>query len=113
MDAFRRLVDAGKVRAIAASNLPVWRIAEANTLCQLRGWPGYVAIEQRHTYFRPRHGCSFGPQLPITHDVKGYCQARNLILIAYSILAQGAYTREDRPCPPSTQVRTPRSDWTY
>ncbi len=99
MEAFRRLVDAGKVRVIAASNLPVWRIAEANMLSQLRGWPEYVAVEQRHTFFHPRHGASFGPQLSINDDVKQYCRARNMTLIAYSILAQGAYTREDRPVP--------------
>jgi aryl-alcohol dehydrogenase-like predicted oxidoreductase len=99
MDAFRRLIEAGKVRAIAASNLRVWRIAEANTLARLRGWPEYVAIEQRHTYFRPRHGASFGPQLAINDDVREYCRDRNLTLIAYSILAQGAYTRDDRPVP--------------
>ena len=99
MEAFHRLVQAGKVRAIAASNLRVWRIAEANTMCQLRGWPQYVAIEQRHTYYRPRHGASFGPQLAMNDDVKEYCRARGLTLIAYSILAQGAYTRDDRPVP--------------
>jgi aryl-alcohol dehydrogenase-like predicted oxidoreductase len=58
-----------------------------------------VAIEQRHTYFRPRHGASFGPQLAINDDVREYCRDRNLTLIAYSILAQGAYTRDDRPVP--------------
>ena len=99
MEAFARLVKAGKVRAIAASNLRAWRIAEASTLAQLRGWPQYVAIEQRHTYFRPRHGASFGPQLAINDDVREYAKARGITLIAYSILAQGAYTREDRPVP--------------
>jgi len=99
MGAFAALVKAGKVRAIAASNLRVWRIAEANTLCQERGWPQYVAVEQRHTYFRPRLGASFGPQLSVNDDVREYCRARNLTLIAYSILAQGAYTRSDRPVP--------------
>ncbi|MBS1824121.1 MAG: aldo/keto reductase [Acidobacteria bacterium] len=99
MGAFAALVKAGNVRAIAASNLRVWRIAEANTLCQERGWPQYVAVEQRHTYFRPRHGASFGPQLAVNDDVREYCRARNLTLIAYSILAQGAYTRGDRPVP--------------
>lgn len=108
MEAFHRLVQAGKVRAIAASNLRVWRIAEANTLCQLRGWPQYVAIEQRHTYMRPRHGASFGPQLAINDDVKEYCRGRNITLIAYSILAQGAYTREERPMP--AQYAGPDSD---
>ena len=99
MDAFNRLVQAGKVRAIAASNLRIWRIAEANTLAQLRGWSPYAAIEQRHTYFRPRHGASFGPQLAVNDDVKEYCRARGVTLIGYSVLAQGAYTREDRPVP--------------
>jgi aryl-alcohol dehydrogenase-like predicted oxidoreductase len=108
MEAFSRLVAAGKVRALAASNLPVWRIAEANTLCELRSWPQYVAIEQRHTYFRPRHGANFGPQLFINDDVRGYCAARGLTLIAYSILAQGAYTRDDRPVP--AQYAGPDSD---
>ena len=108
MDALHRLVQSGKVRAIAASNLRVWRIAEANMLCQLREWPQYVAIEQRHTFFRPRHGASFGPQLAINDDVKEYCRTRNLTLIAYSILAQGAYTREDRPVP--GQYAGPDSD---
>lgn len=108
MEAFHRLVQAGKVRTIAASNLRVWRIAEANTLCQLHGWPQYVAIEQRHTYLRPRHGASFGPQLAINDDVREYCRARNITLIAYSILAQGAYTRQDRPVP--AQYAGPDSD---
>jgi aryl-alcohol dehydrogenase-like predicted oxidoreductase len=34
MQAFGRLVQKGKVRAIGASNLKVWRIAEANILSQ-------------------------------------------------------------------------------
>ncbi|MBL8173428.1 MAG: aldo/keto reductase [Bryobacterales bacterium] len=108
MGAFAALVKAGKVRAIAASNLPIWRIAEANMLCQERAWPQYVAVEQRHTYFRPRHGASFGPQLAINDDVREYCRTRNLTLIAYSILAQGAYTRQDRPVP--AQYAGPDSD---
>ena len=59
----------------------------------------YVAIEQRHTYFRPRHGADFGPQIAINEDVKEYCRRAHLTLIAYSILAQGAYTRPDRAVP--------------
>ena len=53
MAAFDRLVKAGKVRAIGASNLSVWRIAQSNLLSQLKGWAGYVAVEQRFTYLRP------------------------------------------------------------
>jgi aryl-alcohol dehydrogenase-like predicted oxidoreductase len=99
MAAFDRLIRAGKVRAIGASNLKVWRIAEANTVSGKHGWAQYCVVEQRHTYFRPRHGADFGPQICINEDLKDYCRTRNISLIAYSILLQGAYTREDRPIP--------------
>lgn len=99
MEAFDRLVRSGKVQAIGASNLKVWRIAEANTVSQTHGWTTYSAVEQRYTYLRPRHGASFGPQVCINEDLKEYCRSRGLTMIAYSILLQGAYTRSDRPVP--------------
>jgi len=99
LEAFDRLVRSGKIRAIGASNLPVWRIAEANAICRLRGWSPYCAVEQRHTYLRPRHGADFGPQIPINDDLKAYCRREGMTLIAYSVLLQGAYTRPDRPIP--------------
>ncbi len=108
MAAFDRLVRAGKVRAIAASNLRVWRIAEANIVAEMRGWTRYCAVEQRHTYLRPRHGADFGPQIPINEDLKDYCQSRGLSLIGYSVLLQGAYTRAERPVP--TQYAGPEAD---
>jgi aryl-alcohol dehydrogenase-like predicted oxidoreductase len=99
MKAFDRLIQMGKVRAIGASNLKVWRIAEANTVSQAHGWSQYCAIEQRHTYYRPRHGADFGPQICINDDLKDYSRSRGITLIGYSVLLQGAYTREDRPLP--------------
>jgi aryl-alcohol dehydrogenase-like predicted oxidoreductase len=99
MGAFDRLIRAGKVRAIGASNLKVWRIAEANTVAGAHGWARFSAVEQRHTYLRPRHGADFGPQVSINEDLKDYCRSRDISLIAYSTLLQGAYMREDRPVP--------------
>jgi aryl-alcohol dehydrogenase-like predicted oxidoreductase len=99
MAAFDRLIRAGKVRAIGASNLRGWRIAEANAVAAGHGWARYSAIEQRHTYLRPRHGADFGPQLCINDDLKDYARSRGVTLIAYSALLQGAYTRQDRPVP--------------
>ncbi len=100
MEAFDRLIRAGKVRAIGASNLRVWRIAEANSSSRTHGWAQYCAIQQRHTYLRPRHGADFGPQVCVNDDLKHYCRARGITLIAYSVLLQGAYTRPDRSVPP-------------
>ncbi len=110
MEAFDRLIRAGKVRAIGASNLRAWRIAEANAVARDHAWARYAVVEQRHTYLRPRHGADFGPQVCINEDLKGYCRSRDIALIAYSTLLQGAYTRPDRPVPaqyagPDAEVR--------
>ncbi len=99
MGAFDRLVRAGKVRAVGASNLKVWRIAEANQVSAMNGWTKYSVVEQRHTYFRPRHGADFGPQICVNEDMKEYCRERGVALVAYSILLQGCYTRADRQVP--------------
>ena len=99
MAAFDGLIRAGKVRAIGASNLRSWRIAEANAVAGAHGWARYSAVEQRHSYLRPRHGADFGPQVSINEDLKDYCGSRDITLIAYSALLQGAYTRQDRPVP--------------
>ena len=100
MEAFDRLMRSGKVRAIGASNLRVWRIAEANTVSRYHGWATYCAVEQRQTYIRPRHGADFGPQICINDDLKDYSRAHGITLIGYSVLLQGAYSRNDRPIPP-------------
>ena len=108
MEAFDRLVRAGKVRAIGASNLHVWRIAEANTVSRINGWAQYGAVEQRHTYLRLRHGADFGPQICINDDLKDYSRSHGVTLVAYSILLQGAYTRDDRAVP--AQFAGPEAD---
>jgi len=108
MEAFHRLVQAGKVRALGASNLWLWRVAEANMLSSLRGFTPYSVVEQRYTYFRPRHGADFGPQICITEDMKRFCKHHGMTLIAYSILLQGAYTRADKPMP--AQFAGPEAD---
>lgn len=108
MEAFHRLIKKGKVRTIGASNLYLWRIAEASKLAELKGWTPYQAVEQRYTYLRPRHGADFGPQIFITEDMKNYCAHHGKMLIGYSVLLQGAYTREDRDIP--SQFAGPESD---
>jgi len=108
MEAFDRLIRSGKVRAIGASNLKVWRIAEANTVSRMHDWARYCAVEQRHTYLRPRHGADFGPQVCVNDDLKDYCRTRGLTMIGYSILLQGAYTRIDRSVP--SQYAGPEAD---
>jgi aryl-alcohol dehydrogenase-like predicted oxidoreductase len=51
--AFDKLIKTGKVCMIGASNLNIWRIAEANRFSQANGWPQYSVVQTRYIYFRP------------------------------------------------------------
>lgn len=108
MAAFCRLVEAGKVRFIGASNFLAWRLAEANWVSRTHGWPEYCCVQQRHTYLRPRRGTTFEPQIAANDDLLDLCRTEGLTLLAYSVLLGGAYTRPDRPLP--EQYYGPDSD---
>lgn len=108
MEAFDRLVRAGKVRFIGASNFMAYRLERAHTLSKQNGWPDYVCLQQRHTYLRPKPGASFDPQLSLTDELVDYCRANQVTILAYSSLLSGAYTRPDRPMP--EQYRSPDAD---
>ena len=100
MQAFDKLVRAGKVRSIGASNLKVWRIAQANEIARANGWAQYTAVEQRFTYLRPHHAADFGPQLIIGDELRDFAAASGVALVAYSILLMGAYSKPGAVLPP-------------
>jgi aryl-alcohol dehydrogenase-like predicted oxidoreductase len=97
LEAFNRLVQAGKVRLIGASNFLAWRLEEARWVSQTHGWAEYCCIQQRYTYVRPKPGASFEPQIAANDDLLDYCRARGITMLAYSPLLSGAYTRAERP----------------
>jgi aryl-alcohol dehydrogenase-like predicted oxidoreductase len=96
MEAFDRLVRAGKVRYIGASNFTAWRLEKARWVSRTNGWAAYCCIQQRHTYLRPKPGASFGAQVSTNDDLLDYCRSEGVTLLAYSPLLNGAYTRADR-----------------
>jgi aryl-alcohol dehydrogenase-like predicted oxidoreductase len=96
LEAFHRLVKAGKVRFIGASNFTAWRLEEARLIAANHGWSEYCCVQQRHTYLRPKPGASFSPQLAANEDLFDYCRNRQITLLAYSALLSGGYTRSDR-----------------
>ena len=49
MMALDDLVRQGKVRYIGVSNLPAWKIAQAQTLAHLRGWSPLIALELEYS----------------------------------------------------------------
>jgi len=110
MEAFDRLVRAGKVRYIGASNFLAWRLEKARMVSRANGWAEYCCIQQRHSYLRPKPGATFGAQINSNDDLLDYVGSEGVTLLAYSPLLSGAYTREDRDFPeqylgPDTDAR--------
>jgi aryl-alcohol dehydrogenase-like predicted oxidoreductase len=108
LEAFDRLVQAGKVRYIAASNYRAWRLEQAKWTSQTNGWAEFCAVQQRYSYLRPRPGATFGPQLAANDDLFDYSRRNNFTVLAYSAMLGGAYTRPDRPF--DEQYRSPDND---
>ena len=96
LEAFGRLVQAGKVRHVGASNFSAWRLEESRCASLANDWPDYCCVQQRYTYLRPRPGTNFGPQLAVNDDLLDYCRSRGTTLLAYSVLLSGASTRPER-----------------
>jgi aryl-alcohol dehydrogenase-like predicted oxidoreductase len=96
MEAFDRLVKAGKVRLIGASNFTAWRLEEALWRSRSRGWAEYCCIQQRYSYARPKSGASFYPQIAANDELMDYCRTRSIRMLAYGPLLGGVYTRADK-----------------
>ena len=99
MEAFDRLVRAGKVRYTGASNFLAWRLEKARMISRAGGWTEYCCIQQRHSYLRPKPGAGFGAQINSNDDLLDYVESEGVTLLAYSPLLHGAYTRKDRDFP--------------
>ncbi len=98
LQAFDKLIKAGKVRFIGASNYLAWRLEQARWISQINGWAQFCCDQQRYTYLQPVS--SVAPQVAVNDDLLDYCRVTGMTLLAYSVLLAGAYTRSDRPLPP-------------
>lgn len=102
LEAYDKLVQAGKVRFIGASNYRAWRLAEARAVSEANGWPAYCCVQERHTYLRPKAGAQFTPVNNIHTDEAfiDYCRTHDFPIVAYTPLLRGAYGRDDKDFPP-------------
>lgn len=97
MTAFEKLIKAGRVRVLGASNFRAWRLEKVRVACENNDWPFYCCAQQRFSYLQPAIGVKFGPQVAANEDLLEYCQEQQLTLLAYSPLLGGSYTQKDKP----------------
>lgn len=98
LGALSELVDEGLVRELAASNLEPRRLREAVAVGRAVG-RGYQALQQRFTYLVPDPTTDLSPHVLLDDEVERTCTAEGLMMLGYSPLLSGAYTRPDRELP--------------
>ena len=98
MEAFHRLIQKGKVRALGVSNFDTWRVSEANALANANGWTPYTAMQQRLTYLHPKFGVApkYAFNEAVNRERLRFLCDKDMPLIAYSCLCKGAYENPDR-----------------
>lgn len=89
MSAFNDLVRAGKVLYAGISDAPAWRIAQMQTIADLRGWAPLVALQIEHSLI----------ERTVERELVPMAQALGLAELAWSPLGSGVltgkYTRDD------------------
>lgn len=85
----------GRIGAYGWSNVRTWRMATIRALCDAHGWPQPVALQQQHSYLRPRAGLRHGSI--VSDEQLDYLEAHaDLQLVAYSPVLKGVYSDRSR-----------------
>jgi len=102
LEALQRLVDEGKVRAIASSNLAGWQIADADWTSRDRGLVRFVAAESQYSLL----------DRAVEREVLPACRRFENAFLPYfplgSGLLTGKYRRGEPPPEGSRLARSPR-----
>jgi aryl-alcohol dehydrogenase-like predicted oxidoreductase len=88
--ALAAFVAEGKVRYLGWSNVATWRLERIRGLCAANGWPLPVAVQQQHSYLRPRP--SSDNVSIVSAEQLDYLGANpDQTLVAYSPILKGVY----------------------
>lgn len=96
LDALGRVVEQGKARTIAASNLTLARLQEAVAAPTTER---YRALQQRFSYLMPDPTVDLWPQVALDDGILALCRSDGIVPLGYSPLLSGAYTVPGRAFP--------------
>ncbi len=95
--ALEQLCEQGLVREIGASNLTAPRLRDA--VAAGGSDTGYRYLQQRFSFLRPAPEADLAPHVLLDEEVVAECETAGIVMLGYSPLLSGAYTRADRPLP--------------
>jgi aryl-alcohol dehydrogenase-like predicted oxidoreductase len=85
----------GRIGAYGWSNVPAWRLAQIGELCRANGWPTPAAVQNEHSYLRPKASNDWGGIVGPEH-LDYLKETPGLALVAYSPILKGIYDEGDR-----------------
>ncbi|WP_030442141.1 aldo/keto reductase [Actinoplanes subtropicus] len=95
LEALAGFVRQGKVRYLGWSNVRTWRLERIRGLCERNGWPLPVAVQQQHSYLRPKAGLESASI--VDSEQLDYLRANDdQTLVAYSPIVQGVYDSPEK-----------------
>jgi aryl-alcohol dehydrogenase-like predicted oxidoreductase len=90
LEALAGFVSAGKVRFLGWSNVRTWRLERIRGLCERNGWPLPVAVQQQHSYLRPKAGLA-STSIVDAEQLDYLRENDDQTLVAYSPIVKGVY----------------------
>lgn len=90
LEALDGFVTAGKIRHVGWSNVRTWRLERILGLCDRHGWSAPVAVQQQHSYLRPKPGINL--RSIVDDEQLDHLRANPQVsLVAYSPILNGIY----------------------
>jgi len=96
------LMRMGKIRYVGVSDFASWQLAQANLLCEVRGWTPITVIQSEYSVLERQ----------VEQEVLPYCRAHNVGFVPYFPLAGGFLTgkyKRGEPAPPGSRGAV--SEW--
>jgi len=92
LGALNDLVQSGKVRHIACSNMSTWRLAMAKDISRRNQWPEFVGIQNWYSYLKPRENADLWVQKFVNEELLDYCRTeKDTTIFAYTSTLAGMY----------------------
>ena len=95
LEALAGFVQQGKVRYLGWSNVRTWRLERIRGLCERNGWPLPVAVQQQHSYLRPRAGLA-SASIVDAEQLDYLRDNDDQTLVAYSPIVKGIYDSPEK-----------------
>jgi aryl-alcohol dehydrogenase-like predicted oxidoreductase len=95
LETLNQLVESGKVKYIACSNMSTWRFVKAKDISRRNNWAEFSGIQNWYSYLKPRENADLWVQKYVNDELLDYCETeKDTTIMAYTSTLGGMYKWE-------------------